>query len=147
MAIRTAKATWNGTLKEGKGTMALGSGAFEGSFSFNTRMGDEPGTNPEELVGAALAGCFTMALNAGLEKEGFKVAGVKTDAKVHFGKDDSGFAITSIDLTTEAEVTDIDDARFQEIAAATKKGCPVSKALTGTEIILEAKLTKAQAAG
>jgi len=147
MAIRTAKATWNGTLKEGKGTMALGSGAFEGSFSFNTRMGDEPGTNPEELVGAALAGCFTMALNAGLEKEGFNVAGVKTDAKVHFGKDDSGFAITSIDLTTEAEVTDIDDARFQEIAAATKKGCPVSKALTGTEIILDAKLTKAQAAG
>ena len=147
MAIRTANATWSGTLKEGKGTMALGSGAFEGSFSFNTRMGDEPGTNPEELVGAALAGCFTMALNAGLEKEGFKVSGVKTEAKVHFGKDDSGFAITSIDLTTEAEVAEIDDDRFQEIAAATKKGCPVSKALTGTEIVLDAKLTKAQAAG
>jgi osmotically inducible protein OsmC len=146
MAIRTAKATWNGTLKEGKGTMALGSGAFEGSFSFNTRMGDEPGTNPEELIGAALAGCFTMALNAGLEKEGFKANGVKTDAKVHFGKDDSGFAITSIDLTTEAEVADIDDSMFQEIAAATKKGCPVSKALTGTEIVLDAKLIRAQAA-
>jgi len=147
MAIRTAKATWNGTLKEGKGTMALGSGVFEGAFSFNTRMGDEPGTNPEELVGAALAGCFTMALNAGLEKEGFNASGVKTDARVHFGKDDSGFAITKIELTTEADVADIEEAKFQEIAAATKKGCPVSKALTGTEIVLEAKLTKAQAAG
>ncbi|MEP7074388.1 MAG: OsmC family peroxiredoxin [Acidobacteriota bacterium] len=147
MAIRTAKATWEGTLKEGKGTMALGSGAFEGTFSFNTRMGDEPGTNPEELVGAALAGCFTMALNAGLEKEGFKVNGVKTDAKVHFGKDDNGFAITSIDLSTEADVADIDEAKFQEIAKATEKGCPVSKALAATKINLEAKLTKAQAAG
>ena len=147
MAIRTATATWNGTLKEGKGTMALGSGAFEGAFSFNTRMGDEPGTNPEELVGAALAGCFTMALNAGLEKEGFASNGVKTDAKVHFGKDDAGFAITRIELTTEAEVADIDEAKFQEIAAATKKGCPISKALTGTEIVLDAKLVKAQAAG
>lgn len=146
MAIRTAKATWNGTLKEGKGTMALGSGAFEGSFSFNTRMGDEPGTNPEELVGAALAGCFTMALNAGLEAAGFKANGVKTDAKVHFGKDDSGFAITSIELATEADVSEIDDAKFQEIAVATKKGCPISKALTGTQIILDAKLVKSQAA-
>jgi lipoyl-dependent peroxiredoxin len=146
MAIRTAKATWNGTLKEGSGTMALGSGAFEGSFSFNTRMGDEPGTNPEELLGAALAGCFTMALNAGLEKEGFKVNGVKTDAKVHFGKDDTGFAVTSIDLSTEAEVADIDEAKFQEIAAATEKGCPISKALASTKILLDAKLIKAQAA-
>ena len=146
MAIRTAKASWNGTLKEGKGTMALGSGAFEGSFSFNTRMGDEPGTNPEELIGAALAGCFTMALNAGLEGAGFKPNGVKTGAKVHFGKDDSGFAITSIELATEAAVPDIDEARFQEIAAATKKGCPVSKALSGTEIVLDAKLVKSQAA-
>lgn len=147
MAIRTAKATWNGTLKEGKGTMALGSGAFEGSFSFNTRMGDEPGTNPEELVGAALAGCFTMALNAGLEKEGFKTGGIKTDAKVHFGKDDSGFAITRIELFTEAEVADIDDPKFQEIVKATEKGCPVSKALAATEIAVEAKLIRVQAAG
>ncbi len=147
MALRTAKATWNGTLKEGKGTMALGSGAFEGAFSFNTRMGDEPGTNPEELIGAALAGCFTMALNAGLEKEGFKTNGIETDAKVHFGKDDGGFAITKIDLLTEADVAGIDDPKFQEIAENTKKGCPVSKALTGTEITLDAKLIKSQAAG
>lgn len=147
MAERSAKATWNGTLKEGKGTMALGSGSFEGPFSFNTRMGDEPGTNPEELIGAALAGCFTMALNAGLEKEGFKTNGIKTDAKVHFGKDAEGFAITRIDLLTEADVAGIDDPKFQEIAANTKKGCPVSKALTGTEITLDAKLIKSQAAG
>lgn len=146
MAERTAKATWNGTLKEGKGTMALGSGAFEGAFSFDTRMGDEPGTNPEELIGAALAGCFTMALNAGLEKEGFKPNGVKTDSKVHFGKDDKGFAITQIDLVTEADVPDIDEAKFNEVAENTKNGCPVSRALTGTKIVLDAKLIKSQGA-
>ena len=146
MAERTAKATWNGTLKEGKGTMALGSGAFEGAFSFDTRMGDASGTNPEELIGAALAGCFTMALNAGLEKEGFAANGVKTDAKVHFGKDDKGFAISQIDLKTEADVPNIDEAKFNEIAENTKTGCPVSRALTGTKIVLDAKLIKSQAA-
>ena len=146
MAIRTAKATWNGTLKEGKGTLALGSGSFEGAFSFNTRMGDEPGTNPEELVGAALAGCFTMALNASLEKEGFKVNGVKTDAKVHFGKDDSGFAITSIDLETKAEVEGIEESVFAEIAAKTEQSCPVSRALSGTKITLDAQLVRSLAA-
>lgn len=146
MAERTAKATWNGTLKEGKGTMALGSGAFEGAFSFDTRMGDASGTNPEELIGAALAGCFTMALNAGLEKEGFAANGVKTNAKVHFGKDDKGFAISQIDLKTEADVPNIDEAKFNEIAENTKTGCPVSRALTGTKIVLDAKLIKSQAA-
>lgn len=147
MAIRTAKATWEGGLTDGKGTMALGSGAFEGSFSFNTRMGDEPGTNPEELIGAALAGCYTMALNATLEKEGNKPNSVRTEAKVHFGKDAEGFAITRIDLQTEADIDGIEDAKFQEIAQQVKKECPVSKALTGTEIVLDAKLIKAQAAG
>ncbi|CAN5457544.1 MAG: OsmC family peroxiredoxin [Acidobacteriota bacterium] len=147
MSIRNAKATWNGTLKEGKGTMALGSGAFEGPFSFNTRMGDEPGTNPEELIGAALAGCFTMALNAGLEKEGFKTNGIKTDAKVNFGKDGEGFAITKVDLETEADVEGIEDGEFQQIAEKTKSSCPVSKALAGTEIVLNATLVKSQAAG
>lgn len=140
MAVRSAKANWQGGLKDGKGTMALGSGAFEGTFSFNTRMGDEPGTNPEELIGAALAGCFTMALNATLEKEGHKANSVNTEAKVNFGKDDTGFAITGIDLKTEADVDGLDDARFQEIAGEVKKSCPVSKALTGTEIRLEARL-------
>lgn len=147
MAVRNAKASWQGGLQDGKGTMALGSGAFEGEFSFNTRMGDEPGTNPEELIGAALAGCYTMALNATLEKEGNKPNGIKTEAKVHFGKDDAGFAISKIELKTEADIDEIEDAKFQEIAENVKKSCPVSKALTGTEIVLDAKLAKAQAAG
>ncbi|MDQ3799226.1 MAG: OsmC family protein [Acidobacteriota bacterium] len=147
MAVRNAKASWEGGLTDGKGTMALGSGAFEGSFSFNTRMGDEPGTNPEELIGAALAGCYTMALNATLEKEGNKPNSVRTEARVHFGKDGEGFAITRIDLQTEADIDGIEEAKFSEIAEQVKKQCPVSKALTGTEITLDAKLTKAQAAG
>jgi lipoyl-dependent peroxiredoxin len=147
MAVRNAAASWSGGLTDGIGKMALGSGAFEGAFSFNTRMGDEPGTNPEELIGAALAGCYTMALNATLEKEGNKPNGINTVAKVHFGKDDQGFAITKIELDTEADIDNIDDAKFQEIAEQVKKSCPVSKALTGTEIVLNAKLAKAQAAG
>lgn len=147
MAVRNATASWSGGLTDGKGKMALGSGAFEGAFSFNTRMGDEPGTNPEELIGAALAGCYTMALNATLEKEGNKPNGINTEAKVHFGKDDQGFAITKIELNSEADIDNIDDAKFQEIAEQVKKACPVSKALTGTEIVLNAKLAKAQAAG
>jgi lipoyl-dependent peroxiredoxin len=142
MAIRTAKASWQGGLTDGQGTMALGSGAFEGAFSFNTRMGDEPGTNPEELIGAALAGCYTMALNATLEKEGYKPNSVHTDAKVHFGKDDAGFAITAIDLETRADIDGIEDAKFQELAEKTKASCPVSKALTGTKINLDARLAK-----
>lgn len=146
MAVRNAKASWQGGLKEGKGTMALGSGAFEGSFSFNSRMGDEPGTNPEELIGAALAGCYTMALNATLEKEGNKPNGIKTAAKVHFGKDGEGFAITKIELQTDADVDGIEERKFQEIAEQVKKSCPVSKALTGTEIVLDAKLTKTREA-
>lgn len=147
MAERSAKASWKGTLKDGKGTMSLGSGSFDGAFSFGTRMGDEPGTNPEELVGAALAGCFTMALNATLEKQGFKADGVNTDAKVHFGKDGEGFAISRIDLHTEADVPGIEENKFRVIAEEVKETCPVSKALTGTEIVLDAKLVKSQAAG
>lgn len=146
MAIRNAKANWKGGLTDGKGTMALGSGAFEGSFSFNTRMGDEPGTNPEELIGAALAGCYTMALNATLEKEGHKANSVSTEAKVHFGKEGEGFSITKIELQTTADVEGLEDAKFSEIAEQVKKTCPVSKALTGTEIVLDAKLAKSQAA-
>lgn len=142
MAVRNAKATWQGGLKDGKGTMALGSGAFEGSFSFNTRMGDEPGTNPEELIGAALAGCYTMALNATLEKEGKKSNSVKSEAKVHFGKDDNGFAITSIDLETKADVDGIEDVEFQQIAEKVKQTCPVSKALAAVQINLTASLAK-----
>jgi lipoyl-dependent peroxiredoxin len=140
MAERSAKASWKGTLLEGEGTMALGSGAFEGKFSFGSRMGEDPGTNPEELIGAALAGCYTMALNATLGKEGYKTNGINTAAKVHFGKDDDGFTIRKIDLHAEANVEGIENDKFQEIAGNVKKTCPVSKALTGTEIVLEARL-------
>lgn len=140
MAKRNASAKWNGGVKDGKGSMKLGSGAFEGAFSFNTRMGDEPGTNPEELIGAALAGCFTMALSAALESAGHTAVEVNTDAVVNFGKDDAGFAITSIDLTTKASVADISDDEFQQIAAKTKETCPVSKALKAVDITLDASL-------
>src|SRR5687768_14549497 len=104
MADRKANATWNGGLKDGKGTIALGSGLFEGAFSFGTRMGDEPGTNPEELLGASLAGCYAMALNATLERGETPAQSVKVEANVHLGKDESGFAIRGIDLNVVAEV-------------------------------------------
>jgi lipoyl-dependent peroxiredoxin len=142
MAERSAKASWEGGLTDGKGTMALGSGAFEGSFSFATRMGDEPGTNPEELIGAALAGCYSMALNATLEKGGNKPKSINTEAKVHFGKDDAGFAIRSIDLNVKADVEGLDDEKFQQVAEDVKKTCPVSKALAATPINLSASLVK-----
>ena len=137
---RNANATWNGTLKEGNGTMSLGSGAFEGAFSFSTRFEEEPGTNPEELVGAALAGCFSMALSASLEKEGFTPVSVETTSVTTVENPGDGFAITSIALNTNARVKDISDTDFQRLANATKSGCPVSKALTGTSISLDAKL-------
>ncbi len=143
MAKRSAKANWEGGLTDGKGTMVLGSGAFEGKFSFNTRMGDEPGTNPEELIGAALAGCYTMALSATLEKEGHKATRIDTDAKVEFGKDDAGFAIKFIDLETTASVEGLNDSEFQRIAEDVKKTCPVSKALSAVPINLKANLANA----
>ena len=142
MPERSAKAEWTGNLLEGKGKMALGSGLFEGAFSFGTRMGDEPGTNPEELLGASLAGCYTMALNAALEKNGTPANNVHSEVKVYLGKDDSGFVIKHIDLETKANVVGIEDAEFQELALATKKGCPISKALAAVTINLVASLAK-----
>ncbi|HEX6126851.1 MAG TPA: OsmC family peroxiredoxin [Pyrinomonadaceae bacterium] len=146
MAERKATAEWNGTLTEGAGKFALGSGLFEGAFTFATRMGDEPGTNPEELLGASLAGCYAMALNATLEKEGKPAKSVHTEAKVYFGKDDSGFKINRIDLETQAEIDGIEDTDFQTIAENVKKTCPVSKALAAVPINLTAKLVRAQTA-
>lgn len=142
MAKRSAKAEWQGGLKDGKGKMSLGSGAFEGEFSFGTRMEDEKGTNPEELVGAALAGCYTMALSATLEKEGYKANDIKTETKVEFGKDDGGFAIKYIDLETKADVEGIEETEFQQIAEKVKQTCPVSKALAAVQINLTASLAK-----
>lgn len=140
MAVRTAEAEWQGNLLEGRGTLKLGSGAFEGRYSFASRMEDGPGTNPEELIGAAHAGCFSMALSAGLSKAGFNPTRVHTTARVHFQKVGEGFAITRIELNTEAQIPGIDQATFQQQADGAKKNCPVSKALAGTEITLSAKL-------
>src|SRR5437879_13069754 len=140
MPVREADARWEGSLQDGKGTMRLGSGAFEGPYSFSSRFEDGPGTNPEELIGAAHAGCFSMALSGGLTRAGHPPTRVHTTAKVHIERGDAGFAITRIELQTEAEVPGLDEEPFRREAGAAKAGCPVSKALAGTEILLDAKL-------
>ena len=140
MAVRTAEAEWRGNLREGAGRMKLGSGAFEGGYSFPSRFEDGKGTNPEELLGAAHAGCYSMALSAGLSKAGHPPTRVHTVARVHLEKVGEGFGITRIELECNAEVPGIDAAAFQEQAEGAKKGCPVSKALAATEITLKATL-------
>jgi lipoyl-dependent peroxiredoxin len=141
MPARTATARWEGGLQDGKGTMRLGSGAFEGQYSFASRFEEGTGTNPEELIGAAHAGCFSMALAAGLGRAGFTPTSVETSANVHLEKGDSGFRISRIELTTNAVVPGIDEATFAEQAEAAKAGCPVSQALAGVEIKLDAHLS------
>jgi lipoyl-dependent peroxiredoxin len=140
MPIRTAEARWQRSLQDGSGTMRLGSGAFEGSYSFKSRMEDGPGTNPEELIGAAHAGCFSMAFANGLTQAGHRPQEIRTKASVHFDKGDQGFAITRIDLATEGDVPGIDEATFKRLAEEAKKNCPVSKALAATPITLQATL-------
>ena len=140
MPVRTAKATWTGSLKDGKGHMKGESGKVDATFSFNTRMGDEAGTNPEELLAAAHAGCFSMAFSAGLGAAGFAPRTIHTVAKVKFEQKDGGWGIQQIALSTEADVPGLDSAKFQELANAAKDGCPVSKALAAVPITLEAKL-------
>jgi lipoyl-dependent peroxiredoxin len=141
MPARTATARWEGPLQSGHGSMRLGSGAFEGQYSFSSRFEEGTGTNPEELIAAAHAGCFSMALSAGLERAGFPVTSVDTSAKVHLERGDAGFRIARIDLTTNAVVPGVDDAVFQEQAAAAKANCPVSQALSAVEIRLDATLS------
>lgn len=140
MPVRNAEAEWNGSIMDGNGSMRLGSGAFEGAYSFQSRMEEGTGTNPEELIGAAHAGCFSMAFSAALGKAGFEPKSIHTKAAVRFDKVGGGFSITKIDLTTEAEIPEIDEENFQEIARSAKENCPVSKALAGTEINLQANL-------
>lgn len=140
MPTRTAEAVWEGDLRQGRGTMKLGSGAFTGGYSFGTRFEEQPGTNPEELIAAAHAGCFSMALSAGLSKAGHAPKRVHTNARCWIEKVADGFAITRILLQTEADVPGMDAKAFLEQAEAAKKGCPVSKALAGVKIELEAKL-------
>jgi osmotically inducible protein OsmC len=141
MAIRQANAEWKGTLKEGSGQMALGSGSYTGPFSFVSRFENGSGTNPEELIGAAHAGCFSMALSAGLGRAGITPTSIRTNAKVHLGTSDAGPAITRIDLEVEGEVPGIDQATFQQHADTAKKTCIVSRALAGVaDISLKATL-------
>jgi osmotically inducible protein OsmC len=144
MPNRKAQAHWEGSLREGGGTMALGSGAFEGQYGFKSRFEDGPGTNPEELIGAAHAGCFSMAFSLVLGDAGFTPESIDTEATVHFGPDPGGegFAISQIDLDLRARVPDIDATQFEQLANAAKAGCPVSKALAGVEITLDAKLER-----
>jgi len=142
MPTRNAQATWEGGLKGGKGSVKLGSGTFEGSYSFGTRFENAPGTNPEELVGAAHAACYSMALSAGLEKSGFPPKRVHTVAKVTVDKVNEGFKITGIKLECDAQVPNIDEQTFMQHAEGAKKGCPVSQALAATPIELHAKLEK-----
>jgi osmotically inducible protein OsmC len=140
MPVRKASAVWNGTLKDGNGTMKMQSGAYEGKYSFGSRFEEDPGTNPEELIAAAHAGCFSMALSGGLTRAGFTPEKVETSAKAHLEKVGEGFKITRIQLACQATIPGIEDAAFQEIAAGAKAGCPVSQALAGVDISLDATL-------
>jgi lipoyl-dependent peroxiredoxin len=140
MVARKADAEWQGDLRSGKGQVSLGSGAWSGPYSFRSRFESGDGTNPEELIGAAHAGCFSMALAAGLSAAGHAPDRIRTQATVEIEKQDSGFAITRIRLETEAKVPGIDEAGFLEQAQTAKANCPVSKALAGTTIELDAKL-------
>jgi len=137
MAIRKAEAVWTGTLKEGSGTMRAGSGAFEGDYTWASRFTEGEGTNPEELIGAAHAGCFSMFLSSLLTKAGFTPTRIHTTATVHLGE---GPTITLIELDAEAEVPNLDEKTLLEKAEEAKAKCPVSKALAGVEIKLNAKL-------
>lgn len=143
MLTRTAGAVWEGSLKDGKGTMNVGSGAFDGPYTFASRFGDAKLTNPEELLGAAHAGCFSMALSLGLAKAGFAPQRINTTATVHL--DTENLRIAAIDLDTEAQVPGIKEEEFLKQADLAKNNCIVSQALKGTEIRLEARL--AQTAG
>ncbi len=141
MVARSAEAEWTGSLSEGSGSMKLGSGAFEGRYSFKSRFENEKGTNPEELIAAAHAGCFSMALALMLGQVGFTPRRIHTTATAHIEQVREGYKITRMDLKTEADVPNIDEGKFREQAEAAKRGCPVSQALAGTNITLSARLT------
>jgi lipoyl-dependent peroxiredoxin len=143
MPTRTADASWEGSLTEGNGTMRMASGAYEGPYSFTSRFEEGEGTNPEELIAAAHAGCFSMALSGELGKAGHDPESVESEAIVHLEKEGEGFAIKRIELRTRARVPGISDEQFQEVAEGAKKGCPVSQALAAVESIdLDARLVQ-----
>ncbi len=140
MPVRRATAVWEDNLANGKGKMKTQSGTFEGAYSFGSRFEEQKGTNPEELLGAAHAGCFSMALAHAVDQAGFKPKRVFTTASVHLVKEGDGFIISEISLKTEADIPGIDKDQFMKFAEETKANCPVSKALAGPKITLEAVL-------
>jgi lipoyl-dependent peroxiredoxin len=141
MATRKASAQWSGNLKEGTGSMALGSGAWEGPYTYKSRFEEGQGTNPEELIGAALAGCFSMQVSAALSEAGHVPESVKTDAAVGIRLIDGNPTISQIDLVTRARIPGLDDATFQAAANTAKEGCIISRALAGVgNINLDAQL-------
>jgi lipoyl-dependent peroxiredoxin len=142
MQIRTSEASWEGSLKDGKGRFWTESGEVSGVFAFPTRFEDQPGTNPEELIGAALASCFSMALAGDLGRAGFAPEAVRTVAIVHLDKGEDGFAITGIDLDAEATVPEIEASELDSIAQSTKENCPVGKAFAAVPITLRIKLAR-----
>jgi osmotically inducible protein OsmC len=142
MPMRKAFAVWEGSFPKGAGIMKLGSGAFEGAYSFGSRFESAPGTNPEELLGAAHAGCFSMALAHNLSKAGFAPKRIQTTAKVSLAKTGEAFKITSIELDTEGDVPGISEENFSKHAENAKSNCPVSQVLSGVKIDLLAKLMK-----
>ena len=141
MPKRDGNAVWNGGLTDGNGTIKVGDALFEGQYSFSSRFEEGEGTNPEELIAAAHAGCYSMAFSAQLEAAGFTPKSVNTTASVWIEKGDEGFSITRILLSTKGDVPGIDDSKFQEVATAAKEGCPVSRALSAVDISLEATLS------
>ncbi|HEY8533401.1 MAG TPA: OsmC family protein [Micromonospora sp.] len=143
MPIRTASAEWRGNLTDGSGSIRTGKGGLQGSYSFRSRFEEGEGTNPEELVAAAHAGCFSMALSKGLSDAGFTPVSVNTTVELHLEKTDAGMTITRIDLNTVADVPEIEDARFQEIARNAKDNCPISRLLApAAQITLSARLAR-----
>lgn len=138
MAVREAKAQWQGNLNDGSGKVSFGT--FEGNYSFASRFEEGEGTNPEELLGAAHAGCFTMALSAALGRDGYNPKNVSTTAKVHLVKKDGANTITQIDLHVEGDVEGIDEETFRDYADKAKQNCIVSRALNVDKITLDAKL-------
>jgi osmotically inducible protein OsmC len=141
MAVRTANVEWTGTLKEGLGVMRLSSGAYEGPYTWASRFEDAQGTNPEELIAAAHAGCFSMKLAGDLTTAGFPPTNIRTTGNAHFEKIEAGWRIVRMHLDTEASVPNIDDTKFQEVAEGAKKACPVTHIFhPDIQITLDAKL-------
>ena len=141
MAERTSEAQWEGTLKEGKGRFWTESGEISGVYSFSTRFEEQAGLTPEELIAAALASCFSMKLSGEVERAGHKSESIRTVATVHLNKGESGFAITGVDLDSEARIPGIDPAEFEKIAQSSKENCPVGKVLAAVPITLRARLS------